>query len=72
MRLIDADKLKKDIHCSYSDDLGILEEIDKQPTAYDADKVCDELEEYLFHKYCIEGDSKIDEIVKEGGVHETD
>ena len=35
MRLIDADKLRKQIHCEYSDDLGILEKIDKQPTAYD-------------------------------------
>ena len=32
-RLIDADKLKHAIHCAYSDDLGILEKIDEQPTA---------------------------------------
>lgn len=31
-RLIDADKLKKVIHCEYSDDLGILEKIDNAPT----------------------------------------
>ena len=43
MRLIDADLLKKQIHCAYSDDLGILEEIDEQPTAYDPDKVVEQL-----------------------------
>lgn len=32
-RLIDADKLKEQIHCAYSDDLEILEKIDAQPTA---------------------------------------
>lgn len=35
MRLIDADKLKKEIHCTYSDDLEILEKIENQPTAFD-------------------------------------
>ena len=32
MRLINADALKKDIHSSFSDDLGILEHIDNAPT----------------------------------------
>ena len=31
-RLIDADALKKIIHCEYSDDLGILDKIDNSPT----------------------------------------
>lgn len=44
-RLIDADALKKQIHCAYSDDLEILEKIDEQPTAYDPDKVVEQLEE---------------------------
>lgn len=44
MRLIDADKLKNEIHMSYSDDLGILEKIDSQPTAFDVDKVVGALE----------------------------
>ena len=44
-RLIDADKLKHVIHCAYSDDLEILEKIDEQPTAFDADKVVEQLEE---------------------------
>lgn len=45
MRLIDADKLRKEIHMSYSDDLGIREVIDKQPTAYDLDKVVKQLKQ---------------------------
>ena len=43
MRLIDADKLRKKIHCEYSDDLGILEKIDEQPTAYDINGVIEQL-----------------------------
>lgn len=56
MRLIDADKLKKQIHCEYSDDLGILEKIDEQPTAYDIDKIVERLEaaksEIASETYC--------------------
>jgi hypothetical protein len=75
MRLIDADKLKKDILLQ-----NILGEpiqkiidryihiVDNQPTAFDVDKVVEQLENYLFEKYCIEGDSTIDEIVKGGGI----
>ena len=44
MRLIDADKLKHVIHCAYSDDLEILEKIDEQTTAFDADKVIEQIE----------------------------
>ena len=43
-RLIDADELKHVIHCAYSDDLEILEKIDEQPTAFDVDKVVEQLE----------------------------
>ena len=32
MRLIDADKLKHVVHCTYSDDLEILEKIDEMWT----------------------------------------
>ena len=42
--------------------------MDNQPTAFDVDKVVEQLENYLFEKYCIEGDSTIDEIVKGGGI----
>ena len=45
-RLIDAEELKKRIHCLYSDDLEILEKIDEQPTAFDVDKVVDMLEDF--------------------------
>lgn len=44
MRLIDADLLKKVIHSAYSDDLEILDKIDNQPTAYDVNKVVEQLE----------------------------
>ena len=51
MRLIDADKLKHVVHCTYSDDLEILEKIDKQPTAFDVDKVVEQLEDIKRKKY---------------------
>ena len=76
MRLIDADKLKEDIEEEKDDNdymcrlclESIKEIIDEQPTAFDVDKVVEKLENYLFEKYCIEGDATIDEIVKGGGV----
>lgn len=75
-RLIDADKLKEAIEEEKDDNdymcrlclESIKEIIDEQPKAFDVDEVVERLEEYLFEKYCIEGDSKIDEIVKGGGV----
>lgn len=42
--------------------------IKKQPTAYDVDKVVERLDDYLFERYCVEGDNKWVEIVKQGGV----
>ena len=51
MRWIDADKLKHVIHCAYSDDLEILEKIDEQPTAFDVDKVVEQLEDIKRKKY---------------------
>ena len=51
MRLIDADKLKHVIHCAYSDDLEIIEKIDEQPTAFDVDKVVEQLEDIKRKKY---------------------
>ena len=82
MRLIDADLLKENIlkwlKPSKPDETEMIEvadalastmmEIDEQPTAYDVDKVVEQLENYLFEKYCIEGDTTIDEIVKGGEV----
>ena len=42
--------------------------IRKAPTVFDMEKVIEELEDYLFEKYCVEGDEKIDEIVEKGGI----
>ena len=76
MGLIDADKLKADLEKAISknedmdclDFLRVASFIDAQPTAYDPDKVVEKLEDYLFEKYCVEGDSEIERIVKGGGV----
>lgn len=38
------------------------------PTAFDKKKVIEELEDYLFEKYCVEGDAKIAEIVEKSGI----
>lgn len=86
MRLIDADKLVEeylkltemadkrnlDDYVSGMITVGML--IHKQPTAYDADKVLDALERYMYDIECDEGvyvdiidyDNAID-IVKRGG-----
>lgn len=74
-RLIDAEELKKRIHCLYSDDLEILEKIDEQPTAFDVEKVVEQLNELLEEKtsdggedwYTAECLAKAIEIVKRGG-----
>lgn len=73
-RLIDADELIKyikiwEIGTSISSDQKeFIDCINKQPTVFDVDNVAEQLENYLFEKYCIEGDATIDEIVKGGGV----
>lgn len=73
-RLIDADELIKyikiwEIGTSISSDQKeFIDCVNKQLTAFDVDKVVEQLENYLFEKYCIEGDATIDEIVKGGGV----
>lgn len=72
-RLIDADELIKyikiwEIGTSISSDQKeFIDCVNEQWTAFDADKVVEQLEDYLFEKYCIEGDTTIDEIVKGGG-----
>ena len=76
-RLIDADLLKENIiKClkplepeeeMIDSDVALLStimEIDKQPTAFNVDEVVEQLKNYLFEKYYIEGDATIDEIVK--------
>jgi hypothetical protein len=73
-RLIDADELIEyikiwEIGTSISSDQKeLIDCVNKQPTAFDVDKVVEQLENYLFEKYCIEGDATVDEIVKGGGV----
>lgn len=76
MRLIDANKLKKIIHSAYSDDLEILDKIDEQPTAFDLDKVVEQLEMLIEDKTSESGDdwytaeclNEAVDIVKDGGV----
>lgn len=46
----------------------LAQRIKNIPTAFDKEKVIEELENYLFEKYCVEGDSRIDEIVEKGGI----
>lgn len=73
-RLIDADELIKyikiwEIGTSISSDQKeFIDCVNRQPTVFDVDKVVEQLENYLFEKYCIEGDATVDEIVKDGGV----
>ena len=69
MRLIDTDKLIHALCRDYTTGKKTLGQIiDEQPTAFDVDKVVEQLENYLFEKYCIEGETTIDEIAKGGGV----
>lgn len=77
-RLIDADVFKSHINEVIKKQNGknidlvpvdeLLTFIDSEPTAYDPDKAVEQLEDYLFEKYCVEGDSEIERIVKGGGV----
>lgn len=46
----------------------VLYDIEHAETAFDKEKVIDELEDYLFEKYCVEGDAKIAEIVEKSGI----
>lgn len=73
-RLIDADDLIEYIkiweigNSISSDQKEFIDCINRQPTVFDVDEVAEQLENYLFEKYCIEGDATIDEILKGGGV----
>lgn len=92
MRLIDADELKKELYQQWfmdilltqrnSEDMfyALAQKIDAQPTAYDVDKVVEQLEDYSneeTHYYkntpyekCIEECiGKAIQIVKGGGVN---
>ena len=71
-RLIDAGLLLDHLSGrleSMKDYDAIKDVVNTMPTAYDVDKVVEQLEDYLFEKYCVEADVKIEEIVKCGGVN---
>ena len=70
MRLIDADELMMRLRCNVLIDVTpeLEKEIEQQPTTFDKGKVIEELENYLFEKYCVEGDENISEIVEKGGI----
>lgn len=80
MRLIDADLLeeqmdKENLHLFNSMHKGYVKAmkcVKNQPTAFVTDKVLEQLEDYLFEKYCIEDDLEIAKIVEGGGVNATD
>ena len=66
-RLIDAGLLLDHLSGrleSMKDYDAIKDVVNTMPTAYDVDKVVEQLEDYLFEKYCVEADAKIEEIVK--------
>ena len=46
----------------------VLSKAFQESLPYDLDKVVEQLEDYLFEKYCVEGDAEIERIVKGGGV----
>lgn len=69
MRLIDTDKLIHALCRDYTTGKKTLGQIiDEQSTAFDVNEIVEQLENYLFEKYCIEGDTTIDEIIKGGGI----
>ena len=47
----------------------VLFDIEHAETAFDKEEVIEELEDYLFERYCVEGDEKIAEIIKKGGLN---
>ena len=77
MRLIDADELMGELHESLKGDcdlrkdyefMGIDEFIENQPTAYNVDKVLEQLEYSRVPNTGIAGYHKVVEIVKGGGI----
>ena len=72
MRLIDADKFKEFLTKLYEEGApydGIIELLDKEPTAYDVDKVVEELEEIkVIGTYPYDVVKEAIEIVKGGGI----
>lgn len=60
--------LKINMREEYKAVLRIREIIANMQTGFDKEKVIEELEYYLFEKYCVEGDEKVAEIVEKGGI----
>ena len=67
MRLFDADKLNfLEQHYNKSQMKAILDFVDRQPTAYDVDKVVEQLEKRIrTHERCIEYEKKNGMITEE-------
>lgn len=52
MRLIDADRLNEVIERNFASPDALKQIVDVQPTAYELDKVVEELEEYVYSDIC--------------------
>lgn len=68
LNILTEARVKDSILCSPAFVEMLTQRIKKIPTAFDKEKVIEELEDYLFEKYCVEGDEKIAEIVEKGGI----
>lgn len=68
MKLIDKDKLLKELRKYHPISYGIFSDIEYFPTAYDVDKVIEQLEE-TFDKWGLDDDKKsiMREMIKKGG-----
>lgn len=56
---------------TYNTIQNCIKAVENQKTELDIDEMTERLEDYLFEKYCIEGDSEIWEIIKDSGVDGT-
>lgn len=68
LNILKEARVKDSILCSPAFVEMLTQRIKKIPTAFDKEKVIEELEDYLFEKYCVEGDEKIADIVEKGGI----
>lgn len=67
-RLIDADALREKVMQKYDYVEEYLEDIDSQPTAYDVEKVVEELKDSLYDTNTYSACDDIETIVKRGGI----
>lgn len=81
MRLIDADRLKAAIHTDFSEHFTlyhdtdqtalfdmVMDDIDEMPTAFDKEKVIEEILNVSHGYYNVETENEIVEIVEKGGI----